>query len=280
MGADAAVSVGPPFLWRVEGFRPSWLFGTIHFADPRVLRLPAAVDDALHACELFYAERKLALWRLALEAARVGLCHRADLEHDLRPDLLDRLARHLQGLGTSLGRYKRLRIWALLLILPELWGAQHATARTFLDRHLYLAAKRRGKRIAGLERFGDVIARLESFSLEDQQHWLEVMLDLYDGYRAAGRDFIDEAIRAYVSGSEDAVLAALPMGSGANPEVERRFKQVLLHDRNAEWVQRIAPSLREDGGRSLFVSGGVLHFLGEGSVPELLRREGFSVRRA
>ena len=42
---------GRPMLWKVDGKKSSYLFGTIHFPDERVLKLPESVRKALGATE-------------------------------------------------------------------------------------------------------------------------------------------------------------------------------------------------------------------------------------
>ena len=47
---------GRPMLWKVDGKKSSYLFGTIHFPDERVLKLPASVRKALGASDAVYTE--------------------------------------------------------------------------------------------------------------------------------------------------------------------------------------------------------------------------------
>src|SRR5690606_15796648 len=51
--AAAAVENGEALLWRVEAEDrpPSWLFGTMHLSDPRVVKLDDAVRDAFHQAQ-------------------------------------------------------------------------------------------------------------------------------------------------------------------------------------------------------------------------------------
>src|SRR6185369_3208717 len=45
-----------PFLWRIEGAVPSYLYGTVHVPDARVLELPDVVKRAFDASDVFNAE--------------------------------------------------------------------------------------------------------------------------------------------------------------------------------------------------------------------------------
>ena len=48
-----------PFLWRIEGPTPSYLFGTIHVPDARVLAIPDVVRRAFDASDVFNGELPL-----------------------------------------------------------------------------------------------------------------------------------------------------------------------------------------------------------------------------
>src|ERR671927_413740 len=68
VGVFAAISLGAqtapaqvratdkPFLWRIDGPVPSYLYGTVHVPDPRVLELPEVVRKAFDASDVFNAE--------------------------------------------------------------------------------------------------------------------------------------------------------------------------------------------------------------------------------
>src|SRR5688572_693713 len=68
---DAEAPIEHPLLWRIDapggdGDSPSWLFGTIHLADPRVLALATEVEQALDDADAVYTE--LAFDRMSLGA--------------------------------------------------------------------------------------------------------------------------------------------------------------------------------------------------------------------
>jgi uncharacterized protein YbaP (TraB family) len=60
MALPAAWAATPrPFLWRVDGPTPSYLFGTMHRADPTVKVIAPAVLNALDRCTSFHPEIEL-----------------------------------------------------------------------------------------------------------------------------------------------------------------------------------------------------------------------------
>src|SRR5215471_8695107 len=62
IGASArgqALAIQPtqkPFLWRIEGPVPSYLYGTIHIPDQRVLAIPDVVKKAMAVSDAVYTE--------------------------------------------------------------------------------------------------------------------------------------------------------------------------------------------------------------------------------
>ena len=54
--STAVRATDKPFLWRIEGTAPSYLYGTVHVPDPRVLELPEIVRRAFDASDVFNAE--------------------------------------------------------------------------------------------------------------------------------------------------------------------------------------------------------------------------------
>ena len=47
-----------PFLWQIDGDNPSYLFGSMHFADNRLLTLPDIVIEAIDEVDIVYTEIK------------------------------------------------------------------------------------------------------------------------------------------------------------------------------------------------------------------------------
>ena len=51
-----AESVEKPFLWKTESQQSSYLFGTIHLADPRATTLHSSVETAFEVSDYVYTE--------------------------------------------------------------------------------------------------------------------------------------------------------------------------------------------------------------------------------
>ena len=63
--SEEKVAHKKPFLWKVElpgAKTPSYLFGTIHLPDKRVITLPKVVDKAVERCDALYCDDCWSWW--------------------------------------------------------------------------------------------------------------------------------------------------------------------------------------------------------------------------
>src|SRR5436190_24102584 len=103
--ASVALSapVEKPFLWRIEGAVPSYLYGTVHVPDQRVLDLPDVVKKAFDASEIIYTEIPLDAATQAATVSRLMLPADQDLRKLAGEDLFNRLVRVVsKALGGNL----------------------------------------------------------------------------------------------------------------------------------------------------------------------------------
>src|SRR5262245_14195662 len=151
-----------PFLWRIEGTPPSYLYGTVHVPDPRVLELPEVVRRAFDASDVFNAEIPLDSATQAGLMKKVMLPPGQDLRKIVGEDVFARLMRAItKGLGsaalpgtadlvaTSLTPMKP---WAamsqieLIEFLPDILAGRQP-----LDATLYDMATKARKQVGGIE---------------------------------------------------------------------------------------------------------------------------------
>lgn len=69
------------------------------------------------------------------------------------------------------------------------------------------------------------------------------------------------------------------MTTGYSPALRQRFDEELLAKRNRRMAERIAKKLRAAPDKSHFFALGAMHYVGQSSVLELLRKEGFKIDR-
>lgn len=257
-------------LWKVEakGVAPSYLFGTLHLDDDRVLALPEPVRGAFDrartfAAELLYDEAAGRAFRSAMvtEAPRLP----ALLGEALYAEADRLLARY----GIPGEARPRLKPWAAMLTLLQPPGANGL----ILDRVLVNEAVRAGKSIHALETVDEQIAAFDGMPRETQLVLLKKVIADY----AALQEAIHRLVEAYLGRDLEALwrLNAQALGDDGDLRPHNElFLRRLLYDRNERMAERLAPLIAQG---SVFAAFGALHLYGERGVPSLLARRGFSV---
>ncbi len=260
-------------LWRVsrEGVAPSYLFGTMHLADPRLLELPATADKAFREARSFvlemYPDRAVA--RRFSEASLLDGGRR--LSQLMTPEDFARLAERLAGRGFETGHVQRLKPWAALLLATGVDGQGGES----LDISLYVRARFANKRIEELDSVEEQIAVFDGIPLETQLALLEIALQRHDALRAE----MEQGIAAYLRGDLAALAALSRRNGGATPQGRRHqalLEKKIVLDRSVVMAYRLQAHLRRGG---VFAAVGALHLYGPRGLPALLRSEGWVVSR-
>ena len=117
-------------LWKIgtDSPRPSYVFGTIHSADPRVVRLPPAVQAAFDESEHFCLELVLDARASSVLAQRMVLAQDQSLREVLGGPLFDAAVPVMAGRGVPEPALLRLKPWAVVMLLS---GPRHKTGQVW-----------------------------------------------------------------------------------------------------------------------------------------------------
>ncbi len=258
-------------LWRVEksGLAPSYVFGTIHSEDQRVLSSLSHVTQALDSAQ------RLAL-EMDLNAAATGFVLQAMVFSDGRTlpsvvgkALFERTAAAARDHGLTAQQIVVFKPWAIttLLSMPK------ATTGVFMDKVLYDEAREQGKRVFGLETPEEQVAVLDGIAMKDQVRLLEDTLAHY--HRMP--EMFEKLINAYLTrdlGSMEALYDKYM--SDSSERLTELLRERLLVERNQRMVTRMMPLLEQG---NTFVAIGSLHLPGEQGILRLLVGQGFRVER-
>ena len=278
-----AVPNGRAILWKIEkdGRPASWLLGTMHVTDPRVLAMPEAARTAYAAAGTVIVESD----EIADEKkASVAIMARPDLtmftDGKSITDFLDTkdaatLTEGLKSRGLSLAAVARMKPWmiASFVALPACEIARKTSGAAFLDQRLAKDALAEGKTLKGLETLIEQISALDSLPREPQIQGLVQTVELGDTLE----DVIETMSQLYLAGDTGMIM---PMMRAASPETGddakayADFEQRIIVDRNHTMAERAAPILAEG---NVFMAVGALHLPGPEGVVELLRGKGFTV---
>lgn len=272
---------GEGLLWKIEreGVAPSFLFGTMHVTDPRVLELPAPASEALDQADRLVIETTDALSQdrmMAVLAARPDLMMFTDattLTALLSPEDKKTVEDGLQARGITLASVNKMKPWMLAAMLAsspcEL--ARQAKGAVVLDATLAARASAANKEVLGLETGIEQLDAMAKLPMDFHVRSLVDTLALGDGIND-----VNETMIALYGNGEIALL--WPLLEHEMPEMGgegyAQFEQVMITARNHVMAERAQPILSKGG---TFMAVGALHLPGKEGVVQLLRDAGYSV---
>ncbi|WP_292897731.1 TraB/GumN family protein [Nitratireductor sp.] len=274
---------GKGLLWRVEkeGVAPSYLFGTMHMSDPRVVTLPANAHKAFEGADRVVIETTDILDQSTMAAA---MFKRPELmmftgEETLGDHLDDAqrqaVANALELRGIPFASVKKMKPWMLisLVALPACEIQRKEAGMPILDLKLAEDAQNAGKELLGLETAVEQLDAMASLPMEMHVRGLVETLALGD----ALNDVMETMVSLYEQGETGMfwplIRVALPEQEDA-PGDYTAFDQAMVRARNGTMAERAQPILDEGNA---FIAVGALHLPGEEGLIELLRADGYTV---
>lgn len=274
---------GKGLLWRIEaeGAAPSWLFGTMHMSDPRVVKLPEDARAAFDQARLVVIETTDILDEAKMTAA---LMRRPELMMFTGAETLSSLIapedramvrEALSERGIPLASVEKMKPWIIsaLVSLPACEMARKQAGAKVLDQRLAEDAMAAGKELAGLETAESQLEAMASLPMS-----LHVA-GLVETLKLGGRieDVMETMVQLYLSG-ETALFwpffrAVLPE-SDEDPGVYAMFQETMVSARNRGMLEHALPMIGKGGA---FIAVGALHLPGPEGLVALLEAEGLTV---
>lgn len=255
------------------------LFGTLHVGLPDYYPLEPRIVDALAqsstlALELDPAQPQADLLRALrthgmLEAGSAGY---DNMDKDGRT-LLERLVAQAGYDAAGVLRYKPVLL-ATLLTMAE-YTKQGYRSELSSEAWLSRLAHTKGIRIVELESLERQLTILDRLAAPDRWRFLdEIMGAIASG---AQREEARTMVQAW-AGADRAALDRIAARCEQDTSVSGSFvTRVLLKERNGALADSLLQLLRQEA--RTFAAVGVLHLVGNGSVPALLQERGASVER-
>jgi uncharacterized protein YbaP (TraB family) len=273
------------FLWKVEhaGLPANYLFGTIHVPDDRVNTLHPDVKSVLNAADAFYAELELGdtteLQSKLIEAAT--LPEGETLQTLLPEDLYAEVERAFADQKLLLRAVQGFEPFMVqLMLLQQEMMADMLAGKEPLDIRLYKVAQSKGKQVGGVELVDEQIKALcDTLTVEEQITSLRTGLQQHFEAKERGESPLQRILVAWLSGSERWILAVGMEDWDMHDPIQRKSYEALLPQRNRNMAVRSAKLMRESPDKKFVFAFGTFHFIGEDSVVELLRMDGFTVTR-
>ncbi len=266
-----------PFLWMIEGQKPSFLYGTVHLPDERVLAIPEVVLKTVDWADALYVE--VTPDELAAAASRLALPDGKRLQDVLPEDLYKRASAYVESKGLPFMHFQNLKIWVLTIQLELLDYLQQMAVHQPLDMAIYNRARKAGKEVGGIETLEEQLAVFEDFSEEEQIRLLSEALDQLEENPDRPASYLESLLLAYLEGNEEKLHQVLFQEIDKDDPLDQKFVENVFTDRDRRMSDRIASKVQADPSRSYFFAIGSGHLVGEQSVRRQLEARGFRITR-
>jgi uncharacterized protein YbaP (TraB family) len=284
-----APSTNLPFLWRVEMEgrpKPSYMFGTMHTSDERVLRSLKRIDWVIKGSDALYTELEMDLESIMAILPLVFMPDNQTLYDVLPAATMKKLRTFFREKGLDIEPLKRMQPGLLAAALAY-FDMKEVDPFGALDMKLYARAAELGLEVGGIETAEEQIGVFKSMTMEEQAKYLDAALDERIENPGKTARMLDEMTDFYASGDEEGLMEffmamnedELSHGDDALREANTRFMRMLLEDRNHHMAERFAKMLREHPEKTYILGVGLGHYPGPEGILELMKLDGFTVER-
>ena len=275
--AGGEMAYGQGLLWKIErgDLAPSYLFGTIHITDERVLNLPPEVTQAFDGARSATFE-VIMTDELRMQLARVMIAPPdRTLDRVLSPALYDDAMAAGARYGLAPAQLRYFKPWALAMFLsvPQAEFARSATGALPLDQALQDRAQAQGKPVHQLETGAEQIALFNELTEAVQLDMLESAIRDNAEIEALFEGLTARYLARDVGAIHSEMIA---QSKSMDDQLVKMFLLRFNEARNRTMVQRMAPRLGEGGA---FIAIGALHLPGETGLLNLLAAQGYEITR-
>jgi uncharacterized protein YbaP (TraB family) len=280
--AASRIPNGNAMLWRITraGTQPSYLFGTIHLSDDRVVNLSPTVRKAIAgsrvvALEIADVSAEAVGAALAKLRGRLVFEDGRRLTDMLEPDEIAIARDGFARSGFPAETFPAFRPWfvATMLSMTECERRRIAAGRVYLDAHVGNLGKAAGARLASLETIESQFLAMASISEPDQLTMLRSTIKSIEHTQ----NFFETILRRYLDREVSKVLPfqqELVRRAGIDPKAFDGFYKAMLTVRNPRMRDAALPLLKK--GRA-FIAVGALHLIGDDGLVALFQSAGYDV---
>ncbi len=280
---------GRGLLWKVEadGAEPSWIFGTMHIADPRLLELPPKAEKAFSKATTIALEIVEVVDPVAMAAQSAKLFKYTsyldgsslnDRMTVQQVDLIKPLIAEKAGLPWNVASKMRPGTLMGVLALPACELARKRSGKPFLDLRLGLRAKAHGKQLVGLETLEGQLKVLASLPEPLLIRSLVQTAEL-----GSKMDDLFETMVAQYQKQELGIIWAMMQtlsldGTESTDQAKdyAEFQRIVVDERNVSMADKSEALIKKGNA---FIAVGALHLPGEKGLVNLLAERGYRVSK-
>ena len=266
---------GKPAMWQVADKDTTvYLFGTIHLLPKDYSWRTAEFDKAVAGSQGLIVETIVDTAKpeqLAGELARLGFGNGLPpLATRVPPQKVAALEAAIVKTGVPRPAFDRMETWAAaFMLLGTQFKDLGLTGDAGVEAVLKTAFTQAGKPVGQLETNSEQLGMFDTLPETAQRALLEGAIDSPTDMRTQFQGMLS----AWARGDVEAIGKTFNEDLAASPEL----REALLRRRNANWKGWIQRRMTSPG--SVFVAVGAGHLAGPESVVELLKKDGYRVRR-
>ena len=262
-------------LWRIEhpessNIKSSYIFGTIHIDDERVMEIPDTLLHRLIAADTLMLELELNDGGSVDMLRKMLFTDGRNLTQVIGEQSFKDVSEALIESGNRLpiDVLTLLKPWAamLLLIRPE------NKSGTFLDKKIAQLARNAGVTVQGLETVNEQLSVFDDIEIDDQVSLLHSAMDTLDEKDRAYQQMLD----AYLSGDLAELVKVSDSQLPKDQQLANMINAKLITERNQLMFDRMQNHLLAG---NTFIAIGALHLAGEQGLLEKLRTAGYRLTR-
>lgn len=284
MGQAQRTVNGDALLWKVEKGEDnpvSYLFGTMHVTDDRLLDVPDEVLDALNGAEIVALEnldvldRSVAKQRMREMPELWKFEDGESLRDYMNEEDLETLRTAARSFKLGFFKILKYRPWMVMSMIStsRCETVRKKTGKPFLDKAIGDRAQRINADLVGLESLREQLSAMNAMPMKSQVAYLVGTARLAQ----QSDDSLETMIQLYLQRKIGAIQPMASYYSSANKTLKTAysaFQTHLIDKRNLVMRDRSLP-LFEKG--SSFIAVGALHLPGEMGLVNLIRQAGYTV---
>ncbi len=260
-------------LWKISGNdlkQPSYLYGTMHTSDSRVFAFSDSVMPYFSSAKAYAMELD------PKESFNMSLLSKLMMgkEYSLKKMMPEREYHVLDSIvkkeiSFSVALFDNVAPVFTMTIFEasgmELSDSGITANKEVLDMYFYKQAKKKRKKVIGIETVDEQLSALNSLSYQEQADLLLKEIRSFEENKTE----VTDIVKYYLAQNLDSLAT-----TDSDAQMPEKFYKALITDRNIRMANRISDFIRE---QTTFIAIGALHLPKPDGVIELMRKKGFTV---
>ena len=258
-------------LWEISGnglAKPSYVFGTYHFADKGFIDTMKVVNEKLAAADAVVGELVMDK-SLALKLIPFMMMKETTLDKLLTATEYKEVADFLKKIaGYDIKMFNTMKPIAVQTLIVQYYAPKTFTKdNPAIDEYFQTYGKANGKTVLGLETAEDQAKVLFGSPIERQK---EMLLKSIKNPEKDKKESL-KIYNYYITQNLKQLAKIFSKPQGFTPQE----MDALLKNRNIKWVEKL-PTLMQD--KSLFIAIGAGHLVGKDGLIKGLQAKGYTVK--